>query len=422
MIEDKPAIAEYRCPGQGYPISRSVHLGRLARSYPGCRRCPHREDTGSLPARRAKQLVETRGPESERPLFDDEGISGVELNRLTPPVARRLAAAFGMMLRGGEPPTVAIAFDGRPATAPLLAAVGEGLRWAGCRAVELGAATAPCVAFAADHLLAAGGLLVGNPAGNSAGNPGGRPHTVGMRFWAPGPLPLSVGSGLERLESLYETGVDRPTRRFGPLGRFHAEAPYLTTLAEHYHALRPLRFLLRTSSRPLVRYVETLVRPLACRMIRTTAPDARMPAEVAAAGAHFALAIDDDGERATLFDEQGRPVPPERLLLLLARHQPGNGVPDTVVLEQGTSPGLADALTARGVGVSTAAFRRSDMARAMRHSGAALGGGPSGRFWHTLAGPPLPDALMTLTLLLELLSQRDRSLSDTASAPRAPAG
>jgi len=407
MTEQKSAIAEYRCPGQARPISRSVHLGRLARFYPGCRGCPHREDTGSLPAKRAGQLVETRPQEAERTLFEDEGVSGVDLNRLTPPVARRLAAAFGTMLRSGGPATIAIAFDGRPATAPLLAAVGEGLRWAGCRAVELGAATAPCVAFAVDHLAAGAGLLVGNP----GGYPGGRAHTVGIRFWAPGPIPLSAGSGLERLESLYHQGVDRPTRRFGPLGRFQADVPYLAALAEHYHALRPLRFLLRTGSRPLVRYVETLIRPLACRMIRTAAGDHRMAQEVAAAEAHFAIAIDDDGERATLFDEQGRPVSPERLLHLLSRRLFRNGSADTVVLERGSPPELADALAADGLRVATADPGRSDMARAMRHTGAPLGGGPSGRFWHAAEGPPLPDALMTLTLLLKLLSQSDLPLS-----------
>ena len=49
----------------------------------------------------------------------------------------------------------------------------------------------------------------------------------------------------------------------------------------------------------------------------------------------------------------------------------------------------------------------------MREHGAILGGGLSGRFWYTghAAGLPLPDALMTVTLLLELLSRTDDPLS-----------
>ena len=51
------------------------------------------------------------------------------------------------------------------------------------------------------------------------------------------------------------------------------------------------------------------------------------------------------------------------------------------------------------------------MAAAMREHGALLGGGPSGRFWHADAGVPLPDALMTVTRLLMLLSRSDEPLS-----------
>ena len=41
-----------------------------------------------------------------------------------------------------------------------------------------------------------------------------------------------------------------------------------------------------------------------------------------------------------------------------------------------------------------------------------LGGGPSARFWHAIGGPPLPDALTTLTLLLVILSQSDQRFSE----------
>ena len=38
----------YICPGETHPISRSVHLSRLAAFYPKCRECPLRKDTGNL--------------------------------------------------------------------------------------------------------------------------------------------------------------------------------------------------------------------------------------------------------------------------------------------------------------------------------------------------------------------------------------
>ena len=54
---------------------------------------------------------------------------------------------------------------------------------------------------------------------------------------------------------------------------------------------------------------------------------------------------------------------------------------------------------------------RADMAAAMRAGNAILGGGTSGRFWHSIAGIHLPDALMTVTQLLALLSRGDEPFS-----------
>ena len=72
---------------------------------------------------------------------------------------------------------------------------------------------------------------------------------------------------------------------------------------------------------------------------------------------------------------------------------------------------MIERLERRGVRVVTSDPRRADMAAAMREHGAPFGGGPSGRFWHAEAGVPLPDALMTITRLLILLSRSDEPLS-----------
>ena len=136
---------EYVCPGEKSPISRAVHLGRLAGFYPACRRCSHRDDTGTLSARRVKQLVDTRRRGQRPPLFFEEGAAGVLGSDLDATVARRLGAALGIYLRhqpsGAEPPMAVIAGDGRPSAAELLAAAGEGLvdEFAG-QGVEIGRA------------------------------------------------------------------------------------------------------------------------------------------------------------------------------------------------------------------------------------------------------------------------------------------
>ena len=247
--EPPPQTEPYRCPGEQHPISRAVHLGRLAAFYPACRQCPRREETGTLSPRRVAQLAETSRRGQPRSLFHDEGAGGVYLNDLTPAAAKEYRRR---VRRGGErceegrresrrgergreaevgptspyllispspqsPPSILLAGDGRPLTAELVAAAAEGLRSTGCDVVDVGPSTAPCLAFAVDHLQAAGGILVGNPGEDS--------HTAGMKFWAAGPRPLSAGGSLEPIMERYQAGVSRvrPTHR--PVPAPHAPRP-----------------------------------------------------------------------------------------------------------------------------------------------------------------------------------------------------
>jgi phosphomannomutase len=306
-----------------------------------------------------------------------------------------------------DAPVALIAGDGRPMTAELQAAVGEGLRWAGCHVVDLGAATAPCVALAIDHLQAAGGILVGNPLD--------RPQTAGLKFWAHGPRPLSAGSAWDELTAIYGSPVDRPTRVFGSRRRFQADEPYLASLAEHYHALRPLRILLDTRCSPWIDYLRRLTAPVACEVLLDAC--GQKPFHEAA---HFGLRVLDDGEVCRFWDERGREVPSERILVLLAREQLRRRPGGTIVLEPDTSPRTAAMLAALG-GQTVAdgcATSRAAIEEMMRQTSAVLGGGSSGRFWFAL-GHAAPDALRAVTEVLVLLSRSDRRFSEVLDAEAA---
>jgi len=448
---------EYRCPDEEHPISRAVHLGRLARFYPPCRQCRHRDDTGTLSGKQIQRLVETRSRGLMPPLFHEEGAGGVFGNRFTADVARDLAAAFGTCLRqrlapaktsrpdgaaddpaehperpskndsplpregegshcwtaaevdsanvpANRTPVVILGGDGRPIGAELVAALGEGARFSGCRLIDVGPASAPCLAFAVDHLGTDGGILLGNT--------DGRPHTVSLKFWTGGPEPLSAGGSLDVLKRAYAAGIDRPTRTFGALRRFQADVPYLAVLSQRYHALRPLRVVLHTTCSPLIGYLERLTGPVACRIVPCRADVSRLPELVLAEQAHLGACVEDDGERCRVLDDLGRPVSVERLLLLVVRHLLVENPDAPIVLEAETPPEVARWIeTAGGRGVRSGA-RRSEMFAAMRQHRALVGGGPSGRFWYDFDGTPLPDALTTLTLLLVLLSQSDRRFSE----------
>jgi phosphomannomutase/phosphoglucomutase len=323
--------------------------------------------------------------------------------------------------------------DGRSLTAELLAAASEGLRAAGCRVIDTGAVTSGCLARAIAAREADGGLHVSNAAGWS--------HTASLRAWGQRGCPWSAPGRLVAVRQIFENGVDRPVRSYGALERSAVEDVYLSELQDCFHALRPLRVVLDTSCGPLAKLLERLLSNSACQIIRPREPDTHARADssggtpkrpapqsflqgrlelvrrqVRADRAHFGVWIDGDGEVFHLIDERGFRVHPERCLVMLARHRIGRQPESAVVLERDASPQTLQAITSMGGRVTLADATRQAIFEAMATGGAVIAGGPSGRVFIAAdavdAGVAAADALRMLSLLLPLLSQTDRPLSE----------
>lgn len=388
-------VPVYRCPGEAYPISQSVHWGRLAAFYPACRNCPHRDDTGPLSTRFVEQLTETRGRAITNDLFCEEGLSGVEYNELIPQVAQRAAGAFaGVLQQQVLQPTIAVASDRRPTTIELLAAAAEGLRLAGCHIVDVGSTSAPCLVSAIDQLQADGALLVGNEASV--------PHTASLKFWGPTGAPLSRGAGLEAVEEQFHQLPSRPPSSYGKLRRYQAEPGYLAPFRPRFHALRPLRIILDTSCQPLRGYLRELAAQVACEFLPPSAAGEKP--------AHARLWIDGDGESFRLTDERQQPIDPSHLLVAFAEKLVRDSDrPHTVVVESNAPGEVFTRLEQLKLRVVVSSSTRAAVHAALTDSQATLAGGPSGRLWF---GGGAPDALAVLTELLALLSTSDRPLSE----------
>lgn len=415
----------YRCPGEDHEIDRAHHLSRLAAFYPACRHCEHRHDTGELTTHQIKQLAETDKRRQAKSLWGSEGMRGVVGNELTPHDARRFAAALGLRVREehddhASEPTVVLAGDGRAMTAELVAAASEGLRLSGCRVIDSGAATSGLIAWSIEQFHADGGLLVGNEASE--------PHTASLKAWGKNARPWSIGGELDAIARLADEKIARPNRRFGALERASSEGSYLDRMREFYHALRPLHFILDTSSATLVRHLDQLLTTSACRWTRLSAPEGmlrlkagarqdhierrvrRLLEQVQQSSPHFGIWMDGDGETCRVVDERGRSVACEHLLQMVT--QPLDTVRSAIsmVLENGAVNHAGRTLAASGARVVRSESTRQAMHDSLLATSARVGGGPSGRLWFH-DGVPRADALLTLSLLLTVLSQTDRPLS-----------
>ena len=406
----------YCCPDETQGISRAVHLGRLASFYPACRACPHAGDTLTLSPRNVRQLASVQRRASPASLFHEEGIAGSFLNELGPAEARHAAAALAMLLtrdaQSDSAPEVVLGCDGRSAAAEIGAAVSDALRQAGCVVVDAGFTTSGSVAAAIGRLQCGGGVFIGRGDGG--------PQHIGLSFFGSQAIPFSAGGRLDALERLWHAGVERLSRRSGSVRRYRADATLLADLTPYFHALRPLRLVLDTTSLPLRQQLARLAQPVSLEILPCGQAGARVPGATDASsilanrvrqtGAHFGLWIDGDGERCRLIDEQGSAVSSERLTILLLRHFQEQSADATLVVEEPTISTIRAALGSNA-SLHAAPATREGVARAMQTCGAVAAGGISDRCWFA-APVPVACALRTVAHLLTIFSRSDRPVSE----------
>ncbi|MBX9787750.1 MAG: hypothetical protein K2Y37_02450 [Pirellulales bacterium] len=426
-------VAEYRCPREDYSISSAIHLARLANFYDKCRDCPHAHDDGGLLSSARRRQLDAR-PQQHRfeSFFDTSGILGIFGRELSTGVARQVAMAAGVRLRDDRVRSgdgCLLATDGGPLTPEIVAAASEALRWCGLSVVDLGATTAPALVATQLAHGAAASLYIAQ-----ARQPA---HQVTLQFWGPDARPWSLPGTLEHVRQLAIAPLDRPTRRGGTVSRDTVVPEYLDRLRSYYHALRPLRIVLDTACEPWRQQFSALLDAVRCELIpagtdlrnageaRTTlgstaglsssakrmreltgdayiarrlissAPPAlpcpALGTQVVESSAHMGLWVSDDGQSLVVVDEQGAEVCLSRIAVALATassttaHIEPTDIPETAYL-------------------------------ALRAARAGVGAGGGSRLWFADRYPPLADPLAAVTVLLVLLSQSDRALSEVLDA------
>ena len=317
--------------------------------------------------------------------YDVRGRLGVDLDE---GIARRIGRAFAETLGARR---VVLARDIRASSVSLAAAVAEGMVAAGVEVLDLGLAGTEEMYFATGHLGADGGICV-----TASHNP---MDYNGMKMVQAGAAPLDPAATMPRVRRLAETQDFAAPRAGGRLTDASAtRAAYVDRVLSFVDiaALRPLHILVNCGNGAAGPTFDAIAAALAARgaPLRFTRmhhePDGTFPhgipnpllpenqpptaAATLAAGADMAVAFDGDFDRCFFFDHEGRFVPGEYVVGLLAEvfcaKEPGA----TIIHDPRVILATQSAVARAGGQAVMARTGHAFLKQALRDTGAIYGG------------------------------------------------
>jgi phosphomannomutase len=405
-------VRSYLCPGEVQPVSRSVHLARLAADYAKCSVCPHCSDLGGigLPPRPAH--VETplapvlqgeriwrslRSPDARREILKHcEALTAV-LWRETP---WDLPLNDWDVAEGAGPngPDVCVAWQASDIAESFATDVTRAISRSGCRVNSLGAVPRPAFDFAVDHLECAAGVWVEG---------GGSPAGLGFRVTGRKSSSWSEQGRLEAVASARQQGAGRPCRAAGVTKSFDILPAYRESLLRHFASARGdlavggwsdgLRSVWRgLESRAACRFHETGLEAR-CDDVPLTANVRGLQEEVIRQRLQGGILFGADGRQVWFVDRREGLLPDREVAERLAeelRGEAGEGEVRIVASEEL----MWTELRTPGVRVLASGAGEERLVEAMLRTRAVLGCDGQGRYW--IAKPvPRCDGLLTLAYL-----------------------
>lgn len=367
---------------------------------------------------------------SDSPLMlSVSGMRGLVGASLTPPVVSRYAAAFGSWLkssRGTTNPHVAVGRDSRPSGAMVEAAAVAGLVSVGCRVTRLGIVSTPGVAVMLDELSADGGMVL-----TASHNPVVWNGVKPLRHDGVAPPPEDVRDIIGRFE--------RDELDYADVHGLSTVADNDTTVA--VHVARVLEHVDVESIRgaklkAVVDSVHGAGGPEAAALLdalgvelfheyaEPTGLFPHMPEPtrenltelctlVKKHKADIGFAQDPDADRLAVVDERGQYIGEEYTLALCVLHGLQEG--GHTVANLSTSRMIDDIAARVGGTVHRTPVGEANVAKGMRDHGARLGGEGNGGIILAEVSQ-VRDSLVGMAMLLEMLAEHKRSLSEVVAS------
>ncbi len=364
-------------------------------------------------------------------IFRAYDIRGVVGSELTPAVATLIGQAIGSAMQEQGLRDVVVGRDGRLSGPELTNALIEGLRRAGCEAIDIGLAPTPVVYFAAYHLRAGSCVAV-----TGSHNP---PDYNGFKIVIGGET-LS-GDAITALHERIRDGRLHRAEMPGGLQQREVIADYVQRIADDVQLDRPLKVVADAGNGvagavapQLLEAIGAEVIPLYCEVdgeFPNHHPDPSEPHNledlvqmVKRFDADLGVAFDGDGDRLGVVTKDGRIVFADRLLMLFAADVLMRNPGALVIYDVKCTGSLSDYILRNGGSPMMWKTGHSLIKARMRETDAELAGEMSGHFFFKERWYGFDDGLYAAARLLEILAQREEEpaevfaeLPDAVSTP-----
>ncbi len=332
--------------------------------------------------------------------YDIRGLVDIDLTDAT---LYTLGQAIGTYFRQLEGHTLVVGRDARLSSPRFQAACIEGLRCTGMNVIDIGEVPTPLMYFAVEHLQSDGGLVI-----SASHNP---PEYNGVKLRRSHPV---YGGEPVTSEIVQEIGRIANAGRFaegqGILQSATVDTLYVQSVARLMQVPMVTTAPAERQPRVVLDGGNGVAGPIALRTLEAAGvevvplyiePDGRFPhhhpdplkmenlhdlsAMVRQHGADLGIALDGDGDRLGIVDDQGAIVWADRYLIILARYLLARRQ-GAVIFDVKCSTVLPDAIRSSGGTPIMWKTGYSNISAKMRETDAVLGGELSGHTFSTFPG------------------------------------
>jgi len=362
---------------------------------------------------------------AKRRLFGTNGIRGVVNYDLTPELVIKIGGAIGTFFKEGH---ILVGRDGRTSSPMFAKAVIGGLISTGCTVYDVGMAPTPAIQYAVKHHQKDGAVII-----TASHNP---PEYNGIKVIAGDGIELPREQEIIIEEAFFNEKIHRAS--WNNIGKIRPLPGIIETYIEAIKQHVNIDDIQRKGFRVVVDpgngvsglAVPFLLRDMGCQVITINAnidgtfpnrpPEPKpenlheLASTVRAVGADLGVAYDGDGDRAIFVDEKGEIHWGDRSFALIEKHFLQKNPGETIVTPVSSSRVVEEVAEAYGGRIVWTKVGSIIVSHTMKRLNAKLGGEENGGVLYA-PHQPVRDGAMTTALILNLMAETGKKLSDLLS-------